>query len=27
MLDLIYISTAFLFFLACWLFTKACEKL
>jgi len=27
MLDLIYISTAFFFFVACWLLTKACEKL
>ncbi len=25
--DVIYISVAFLFFLGCWFFTRACEKL
>jgi hypothetical protein len=27
MLDIIYISVASLFFLGCWLLTKACDKL
>jgi len=27
MLDLLYLAVTVLFFAACWLFTKACDKL
>jgi len=27
MIDLIYITIGFVFFAACWLMTKACDKL